>query len=113
MTRRIYAAAGALAAIFMSTGVSHAEDLTFTLKNSTSGTLERFYTSPVGVGDWEEDVFGKDTLGPGESISITIGDGRDVCKYDLRFEFTADSGFENLEDSQDLCAMGSYTITAK
>lgn len=110
MTKFIYAAAGAFAAIFASASASSAEDLVFTLTNKTKGTLERFYTSPVGVGDWEEDVFGEDVLGPGETIKITIGDGRDVCKYDMRFEFTEDSGFEDLEDSQDLCAMGSYTI---
>ncbi|RWX75662.1 hypothetical protein EPK99_18390 [Neorhizobium lilium] len=110
MTKIIFAAAGALAAILISAGASQAEDLVFTLKNTTSGTLERFYSSPVGVDNWEEDVFGKDTLGPGESMQITIADGRAVCKYDMRFEFTADSGFENMEDTQDLCAMGSYTI---
>jgi len=106
----IYAAATALAAILTSATVSQAEDLIFTLTNKTTGTLERFYSSPVGVDEWEEDVFGKDTLGPGESMKITIADGRDVCKYDMRFEFTDDSGFENMEDTQDLCAMGSYTI---
>jgi hypothetical protein len=110
VSKLVYAAAGAVAAIFVSAGASQAEDLVFTLINKTSGTLERFYTSPVGVGEWEEDVFGKDTLGPGESMQITIGDGRDVCKYDMRFEFTADSAFQNMEDAQDLCAMGSYTI---
>lgn len=110
MKKLIYAAATALAAILTSATVSQAEDLIFTLTNKTTGTLERFYSSPVGVDEWEEDVFGKDTLGPGESMKITIADGRDVCKYDMRFEFTDDSGFENMEDTQDLCAMGSYTI---
>lgn len=110
MKKLIYAAATALAAVLTSATVSQAEDLVFTLTNKTTGTLERFYSSPVGVDEWEEDVFGKDTLGPGESMKITIADGRDVCKYDMRFEFTDDSGFENMEDTQDLCAMGSYTI---
>ncbi len=110
MKKLIYAAAAGLAAILTSATVSQAEDLVFTLTNKTTGTLERFYSSPVGVDEWEEDVFGKDTLGPGESMKITIADGRDVCKYDMRFEFTDDSGFENMEDTQDLCAMGSYTI---
>lgn len=113
MTKFIYATAGALAAIFISASASQAEDLVFMLTNKTKGTLERFYTSPVGIDEWEEDVFGDDVLGPGESIEITIADGRAVCKYDMRFEFTEDSDFEDLEDTQDLCEMGSYTITAK
>jgi hypothetical protein len=108
--KTVLIASAALAALFACTTTSNATDLVFTLKNTTSGTLERFYTSPVGVDDWEEDVFGKDVLEPGESIEITIADGRRVCKYDLRFEFTEDSGLEDLEDSQDLCKMGSYTI---
>lgn len=110
MKRLIRFAAGVSAALLVTTGTSRADDLVFTLTNKTDGVLERFYTSPVGVDNWEEDVFGKDVLEPGESIKITIADGRRVCKYDLRFEFTEDSGYEDLEDSQDLCAMGSYTI---
>lgn len=89
---------------------SHAEDLIFTLKNGTKSVLTNFYTSPVGVDDWEDDVFGKQILNPGESIKITIGDGRAVCKYDMRFEFEEGSNLDTTEDSQDLCAMGSYTI---
>jgi hypothetical protein len=111
MNRFSFATAGALAAVLGSGSTAQAEDLVFTLKNDSKSTLERFYTSPVGTDDWEDDVFGDDTLGPGESIEITIGDGRTVCKYDMRFEFTADSDLENMEDTQDLCAMGSYTVT--
>lgn len=101
---------GGLATLLAFTAAADAEDLVFTLKNKTSGTLERFYTSPVGTKDWEDDVFGDNTLEPGESMKITIADGRRVCKYDMRFEFAKGSGFEDMEDSQDLCAMGSYTI---
>lgn len=111
MSKFSLAAAGALAAILASGSTAYAEDLVFTLKNASKSTLERFYTSPVGTDDWEDDVFGADTLGPGESIKITIGDGRTVCEYDMRFEFTADSDLEDMEDTQDLCAMGSYTVT--
>lgn len=91
-------------------GVSHAEDLVFTLKNGTNSVLTNFYTSPVGVNEWEDDVFGKQVLNPGESMEITIGDGRDVCKYDMKFEFEEGSDLDTTTDTQDLCEMGSYTI---
>jgi hypothetical protein len=110
MIRTTSVAVGALAAILLSSAASRAEDLVFTIINKTDATLERFYTSPVGVGDWEEDVFGKDVLEPGDTVKITIADGRRVCNYDLRFEFSEDSGLDDLEDSQDLCKTGSYTI---
>ena len=90
---------------------AHAEDLVFTLKNGTDSVLTRFYTSPSGTSSWEEDVFGQDVLGPGESIEITIADGRKVCDYDMRFEFAPESELATTEDTQNLCEMGSYTIT--
>lgn len=67
MPKMILAAASAFAALLSLAPASQAQDLTFTLINKTKGTLERFYTSPAGVDNWEEDVFGKDTLGPGEA----------------------------------------------
>lgn len=108
MTLRTFALAAA--ALLAFTATAAAEDLTFTLKNGTKSVLTRFYTSPVGVNDWEDDVFGQDVLEPGQSIDITIADGRNVCKYDMRFEFSEDSDLDTTEDTQDLCEMGSYTI---
>ena len=46
-------------------------------------------------------------LPSGNAVDVTIADGRTQCVYDLRFVF-ADG--EVLEDSADLCEMGSYTI---
>lgn len=101
--------AATVAAIAFSSA-ARAEDLIFTLKNDTSATLVRFHTSPVGVEEWEDDVFGSQVLEPGESIELTIADGRDVCEYDMRFEFDENSNLETTEDKQDLCKLGSYTI---
>lgn len=92
-------------------GAAAADDLTFKLINKTKGVLTHFYTSPVGVSDWEEDVFGDDVLGSGESVEITIADGRRSCKYDMKFTFDEESGLEEMTDTQDLCEMGTYTIT--
>lgn len=89
---------------------AQAKDLVFTLKNGTQSTLNAFYTSPVGVDNWEEDVFGRSALAPGESVEISIADGRSVCKYDMRFEFQGED-LDTTEDTQDLCELGEYTIT--
>ncbi|KQS79564.1 hypothetical protein ASG25_10905 [Rhizobium sp. Leaf384] len=91
-------------------GTAQAEDLVFSLKNGTQSVLTRFYTSPVGVSEWEGDVFGEQVLNPGETIELTIADGRDVCDYDMRFEFEEGSNLATTEDKQNLCEMGSYTI---
>ncbi|PZU84780.1 MAG: hypothetical protein DI528_13705 [Shinella sp.] len=108
--KSMLSAAGFLAAAILTTTAAQAEDLVFTLTNGTNSVLTRFYTSPVGVDDWEDDVFGKDVLGPGESVKLTIADGRTVCEYDMRFEFEEGSALDTTEDSQNLCELGSYTI---
>lgn len=100
----------AVAALLCASAAAHAADLTFTLKNGTNSVLTRFYTSPVGVNEWEDDVFGEQVLEPGESIEITIADGRTVCRYEMRFEFEEGSDLDTTEDRQDLCKLGSYTI---
>lgn len=63
---------------------AQAQSVTFTLINSTSRVLEEFYASPPSTDDWEEDILGSDVLNPGESIEITIDDGREDCTYDFK-----------------------------
>jgi hypothetical protein len=86
-----------------------AEDLDFELTNATSGVITEFYASPADVDEWEEDILGADVLGAGESVSITIADGRTQCEYDMKFVF--DDGSETTVDAEDLCETGSFTIT--
>lgn len=109
MKLRMSLLAAALPLCF-ATGAS-ASDLTFTLVNKTSEVLTHFYTSPVGVDEWEDDVFGADVLAPGDSIEITIADGRRACKYDMKFEFEGSSKLDTTTDTQDLCEMNEYTLT--
>lgn len=103
-------AAAATAVAMLCAGAAQAEDLVFTLKNGTNSVLNAFYTSPVGENSWEEDVFGQSALAPGESVQITMRDGRRACNYDMRFEFQGDD-LEDMEDTQDLCNMSEYEIT--
>ena len=95
--------------LLVSAGASHAEDLVFTLKNGTKSVLNNFHASPVGIDKWEDDIFGQDILEPGQSMQITIADGRDNCDYDMRFEFQGDT-LETTTDTQNLCELGNYTI---
>lgn len=103
-------AVGALLATFVFAPAANAADLVFTLKNGTSGVMTYFHASPAGVNDWEEDILGSDVLASGDSVEVTIADGRSQCRYDMRFEFDEDSNLDVTEDTQDLCRLGSYTI---
>ena len=101
--KKFHLALAVSAVTFFASAPSMASDLVFTLKNGTKSILTEFYVSPVGVDDWEEDVFGQDVLSPGETMKIKIPGGRKVCKYDMKFEFSEDSNLANTTDTQDLC----------
>lgn len=107
--KKLTALAVSAAFLLCAAASAQAEDLVFTLKNGTNSVLNNFYASPVGVDQWEDDIFGRQALGPGESMEITIRDGRDVCDYDMRFEFQGDD-LDTTTDTQNLCETGSYTI---
>jgi hypothetical protein len=101
-----FLSAVAFASLALATTAS-AEDLVFTLNNNTDYTLMEFYASPTDVSNWEEDILGADVLGTGQSVQITIADGRSTCDYDLRMVF--DDG-DIVEDAANLCETGSYTV---
>jgi len=71
--------------------------------------VKAFFTSPAEVDNWEEDVFGDGYLPAGNQLSITIGDGREQCVYDMKFVMEDDSEF--VEKGVDLCALGEYTLS--
>jgi hypothetical protein len=92
-------------------GVTLAEDLTFTLTNTSSYAVKAFFTSPSDVNQWEEDVFGDGYLPSGNQVPVTIADGREQCVYDLRFVLEDDSEF--IASGIDLCELGEYTLQDK
>jgi hypothetical protein len=102
---------GGVAALVLSAvpGAALAEDLVFTLTNSSSYAVKSFYTSPADVESWEEDVFGDNYLPAGNYVSVTIGDGREQCTYDMKFVLEDDS--EYIEKGVNLCELGEYTLS--
>lgn len=95
--------------LLLSPGVALADDLVFTLTNSSSYAIKSFFTSPANVDEWEEDVFADKYLPAGNYIDVTIGDGREQCVYDMKFVLEDDSEF--VEQAVDLCELGEYTLS--
>jgi hypothetical protein len=85
-----------------------AQDVQYELINNSSLTLMEFYSSPVSAPAWGGDILGANVLAAGSAGTVTIADGGAECAYDIRMVF--DNGAV-LEDSVDICAMASYTIT--
>jgi hypothetical protein len=58
---------------------------TVSVTNSTTYTMSEFYASPSGSSSWDtsNNLLAGQTIGPGQSTTITIADGEDDCNYDL------------------------------
>ena len=85
-----------------------AQDVQYELVNNSSLTLMEFYSSPVSNPAWGGDILGANVLASGTIGAVTIADGGTECAYDIRMVF--DNG-ATLEDSVDVCAVTSYTIS--
>jgi hypothetical protein len=88
--------------------VAVAQDVEYTLLNSSSATLLEFYTSPVEDDMWGEDLLAEADVASGEGGTVTIADGGETCEYDLLFVFDDDT---ELTDTVDICDLASYELT--
>jgi hypothetical protein len=94
-----------------SVGSAFADPRDFTVVNNTSGVvIAHLYVAPTDSNSWEEDVLGKDVLGPGESWKITFskfdGDGG-KCLYDVKA--IAKEGQESVLYKLNLCETNTFT----
>jgi hypothetical protein len=66
----------------------------FTLHNNTDVEFHSLHISPHSSDDWEEDILGKDTLGPGESVKIEFDDHEKHGHWDLKVTDKAGDSLE-------------------
>ena len=69
----------------------------------------RLFASPSSGHAIDEDVLGDTVLKPGQSASLQIGSGGDVCAYDLKATF--DAGGTKTRTKVDVCAAQTYRFT--
>ncbi len=103
--RRYLLAAGLVATL---AGPAVAQDLQFTLINSSSHSIVEMYLSPTHQDTWGENILSVASVDPGTEGTIDITDGQAVCDYDMRF-VTAEGG--TLEATHNMCEMASFTVT--
>lgn len=99
----------ALSAILVLSSSAMAEEVKFTLKNSSDFTIDELYASPSTEDNWGEDILGVDVLAGGESGVVTIADGSEECKYDLKA--VAEDGTEHELEALDLCQTPDVEFT--
>ncbi|MGZ9114277.1 MAG: hypothetical protein ACXW3K_06605 [Brevundimonas sp.] len=88
MRFRNLVAALAASILLAPAAVAQTESIDFTLTNNTEHVLTALFISVPSTDEWEEDIFGADVLGSGDSIEISIDDGLPECVYDIRADFS-------------------------
>ena len=106
---RLAAVATAACALLTFGSANAAENRHVDVDNQTGHTITEFYASNVDENDWEEDILGRDTLAPGESVDINIDDGTGHCMYDFKAVF--DDGDSLIKHNINVCTVESYVYS--
>ena len=84
MTRRI--ALAALLACAAPAAV-HAASQDFAVLNRTGYQIDSIHLSEAGLGQWGNDVIGRDTLLPGERLDVSFDRSALRCHWDLMVKY--------------------------
>lgn len=103
MRIRTLVAALAASALLAPAALAQTAPIDFTLTNNTEHVLIALFISLPSTDEWEEDIFGADVLGSGESFDISIDDGLAECVYDIRADFSDGDSVQVAE--VDFCAL--------
>jgi hypothetical protein len=92
-----------------------AGDLDVTVTNEAKRPLQSFAYSETGVGSFDSDAFGYETLKPRASRTFTIPGGRAVCTFDLAVTFAGADDEECCSDpmpvgTQNLCENSAFVV---
>ncbi len=79
------------------------------LLNSGRQQINAIYYAPPGNTDWSDDLLGKQTAGPGRTVSLRIKDPKGACVFDLIFLMS--NGDTVTKGAINVCAEPSYTFT--
>jgi hypothetical protein len=85
-----------------------AEDLVFTLINNSTQPLANLFVSLPEAAEWGDDILGVETLGVGETGTVTLTGGKEICKFDLQFVMENEA---MIEGTADLCETNTFTLT--
>jgi hypothetical protein len=76
--------------------------------NGTNGVVDRFYATPVGVGNWGRDRLGNRVLRPRQTLTIDFDDGARSCLFDFRAVLAGGRAVEARR--VDVCSISTWTV---
>ena len=78
------------------------------LTNAAKEPVSAVYVAPAGTLDLSDDLLGKQTAGPGRTVTLRVNDPKGVCVFDL--EVLMSSGDDVTKKGVNLCTSDSYTF---
>ena len=79
------------------------------LTNSGRGGIVAIYVSPSGSSDTSDDLLGKQTAGPGKTVTLKIVEPKATCLFDLQFLMS--DGSTVYRKAVNLCQTSAYTFS--
>lgn len=104
-----FAAAFGLAAVLSAAAQpAAAADRHVKVVNASSYEITEFHASRSDLDSWQEDILGRRTLLPGDSVNVNVDDGSGSCIYD--FKTVIAGGKFLVKRKVNVCKVGTYTI---
>ncbi len=79
------------------------------LTNSGKGGITAVYVAPPGSLDMSDDLLGKQTAGPGKTVTLKVDDPKAACVFDL--QFLMNDGSTVTRKGVNLCQTAAYEFT--
>ncbi|MGV3578412.1 hypothetical protein [Brevundimonas sp.] len=106
MKTKLFVAASAVAILFAS-GAS-AQDMTFTVTNTSESTMTELWVGESSNEDWEHELLQGEEIAPGDSAEISIEDDLEDCTYDIHAEY--DDGDSETVMDVDVCELNDLDV---
>ena len=106
MNTKLLVAASAAAMLF-AVG-AHAQDIGFSLTNTSDATMTELWVGESSNEDWEHELLEGDEVGPGDSVEVSIEDDLEDCTYDIHAVYD-DGDTQDLQDV-DICELNDLDV---
>ncbi|WP_309629545.1 hypothetical protein [Brevundimonas sp.] len=106
MKKNLFMAASTVALLFGTSAV--AQDMAFSITNNSEATMVSLKVGESSNENWDEDILDGESIGPGETASISVEDELEDCEYDLQAVY--DDGDTEEVFNVDLCELNDLGI---
>ena len=85
-----------------------AEPVAFTIENGTEAAILEMHVATADADEWAEVAIDVEAIEPGESLVVTIMDGKSDCMYDFLVVFEDDTELEVYD--AEVCDGEAYVV---